>query len=80
MLILRTLAIKISIKIFFILANLILSRKDILKPESFNMNISHQLFDCTITFVNPQHYITNSKDLVRQIQLISIKATRVAQH
>ena len=24
-------------------------------PESFNTNISHQLFDYTITFVNPQH-------------------------
>ena len=24
-------------------------------PESFNTNISHQLFDYTITFVDPQH-------------------------
>ena len=24
-------------------------------PESFNTNISHQLFDYTITFVNSQH-------------------------
>ena len=30
-------------------------------PESFNTNISHQLFDYTITFVNTQHYNTNSK-------------------
>ena len=25
------------------------------KPESFNKNISNQLFDYTITFVNSQH-------------------------
>ena len=30
-------------------------------PESFNMNISHELFDYTITFVNPQHQNTNSQ-------------------
>ena len=29
--------------------------------ESFNTNISHQLFDYTITFVNSQHKNTNSK-------------------
>ena len=29
--------------------------------ESFNTNISHQLFDYTITFANSQHYNTNSK-------------------
>ena len=29
-------------------------------PESFNMNISHQLFDYKITFVNLQREITNS--------------------
>ena len=31
-------------------------------PESFNTNISHQLFDYTITFVNSQRSYTNSKD------------------
>ena len=31
-------------------------------PESFNTNISHQLFDYTITLVNSQHKNTNSKD------------------
>ena len=30
-------------------------------PESFNTNISHQLFDYTITFVNLQHQNTNYK-------------------
>ena len=30
-------------------------------PESFNANTSHQLFDYAITFVNLQHYNTNSK-------------------
>ena len=30
-------------------------------PENFNTNISHQLFDYTITFVNSQHWNTNSK-------------------
>ena len=30
-------------------------------PESFDTNISYQLFDHTITFVNPQHKNTNSK-------------------
>ena len=30
-------------------------------PESFNKNISHQLFDDKITFVNSQHEYTNSK-------------------
>ena len=29
--------------------------KDSCITESFNMNISHQLFDYTLTFVNPQH-------------------------
>ena len=29
--------------------------KNICIPESFNTNISHQLFDYTITFVNSQH-------------------------
>ena len=36
-------------------------RKNFCMPESFNMNISHQLFDKTITFVNSQHKNTNSK-------------------
>ena len=30
-------------------------------PESFNMNISHQLIDFEITFVNSQLEFTNSK-------------------
>jgi hypothetical protein len=30
-------------------------------PENFNTNISHQLFDYTIIFVNPQHWNINSK-------------------
>ena len=30
-------------------------------PESFNTNISHKLFDYTITFVNSQPQDTNSK-------------------
>ena len=30
-------------------------------PESFNTNISHQLFDYIITFVISQHYDLNSK-------------------
>ena len=30
-------------------------------PESFNTNISHQLFDYKITFVNSQHKNINSK-------------------
>ena len=30
-------------------------------PESFNMNISHQLLDYKIAFVNSQHEYTNSK-------------------
>ena len=30
-------------------------------PESSNSNISHQLFNCTIKFVNSQHWNTNSK-------------------
>ena len=34
-------------------------------PESFNMNISHQLFDLAITFVNSQHYNINSKGFKR---------------
>ena len=29
--------------------------------ESFDTNISHQLFDYTITFMNPQHLNSNSK-------------------
>ena len=36
--------------------------KEIFIPESFNMKISHQLFDYIITFVNSQHLNTNSKD------------------
>ena len=35
--------------------------KDICNPESFNTYISPQLFDYTITFVNSQHWNTNSK-------------------
>ena len=31
------------------------------KPETFNTNISHRLFDYIITFVNSQHLNTNSK-------------------
>ena len=31
------------------------------KLESFNINISHQLFDYKITFVNSQRENTNSK-------------------
>jgi hypothetical protein len=35
-------------------------------PETFNTNISHQLLDYTINFVNSQHKNTNSKgDFVR---------------
>ena len=30
-------------------------------PESFNTNISHQLFDYTIIFLNSQNKNTNSK-------------------
>ena len=30
-------------------------------PESFITNISHQLFDCKITFVNSQHENINLK-------------------
>ena len=38
-------------------------------PESFNTNISHQLFDNTKTFVNSQHSNTNSKgDFVLKTQ------------
>ena len=33
----------------------------LLIPESFNTNISHQLFDYKITFKNLQHEHTNSK-------------------
>ena len=34
-------------------------------PERFNTNISHQLFDYTIIFVNSQQWNTNSKgDLI----------------
>ena len=32
-----------------------LHRKIFCIPESFTVNISHQLFDYTITFVNPQY-------------------------
>ena len=35
--------------------------KDICITESFNTNISHQLFDYSITFVNSQGYNTKSK-------------------
>ena len=35
--------------------------KDIFIPESYNTNISHQLLDYTITFVNSQQKNTNSK-------------------
>ena len=42
-------------------------------PESFNTNISHQLFDYTITFVNSQHKKTNSKgDFVPKKGSISV--------
>ena len=38
-------------------------------PESFNTNISHQIFDYTITFLNKQHLNTNSKgDFVLKIR------------
>ena len=36
-------------------------KKLIFIPESFNTEISHQLFDNTLTFVNSQHWNTNSK-------------------
>ena len=40
------------------------------RPESFNMNISHQLFYYKITFVNSQHENTNSKsDFVQKTGL-----------
>ena len=35
--------------------------KPICIPESFNTNISHQLFVYKITYVNSQHKNTNSK-------------------
>ena len=31
-------------------------------PESFNTNISHQIFDYAITFLNSQNQNENSKD------------------
>ena len=34
--------------------------KSICIPESFNTNISYQLFDYKITFINSQHENTNS--------------------
>ena len=38
-------------------------------PKRFNINISHQLLDYKITFVNLQHEKTNSKgDLVQKIR------------
>ena len=37
-----------------------MTRKYFCIPESFNTNISSHLFDYTITFVNSQHYNTNS--------------------
>ena len=33
----------------------IIGRKVYCIPESFNTNISHQLFDYTLTFLNSQH-------------------------
>ena len=43
--------------------------KTILSLIRDNKNISHQLFDYTITFVNSQHQNTNSKgDFVRSFQ------------
>ena len=33
-------------------------------PESFNSNISKQLFDYTITFVNSQHYRTQIHNVI----------------
>jgi hypothetical protein len=43
-------------------------------PESFNTNISHQLFDYTITFENSQHYNKNSKgDFVLQKPVLNAR-------
>ena len=40
-------------------------------PESFNTNISHQHFDYKITFLNSQHWNTNSKgDFVPSQKLV----------
>ena len=41
--------------------NCILLFNGICIPESFNANISHQLFDYTIIFVNSQYQNTNAK-------------------
>ena len=41
--------------------NLSSKQKRFCIPESFNTNISHQLFGYTVTFVNQQHQDTNSK-------------------
>ena len=50
----------------------------------FNTNISHQLFDYTITIVNSQHKNTNSKvDFLLRIgmrKLISIKGLKFPTH
>ena len=48
-----------SVKIFLQVIKLI--TKNICEPESFNTNISHQLFDYTITFENSHHENTYSK-------------------
>ena len=39
-------------------------------PESFNTNISHQLFDYKITSVNSQHYTTQLKKVILYSKLV----------
>ena len=46
------------------LAFFIYCYKHIRIPESFNTNISHQLFDYKITFVNSHRYINSKGNFV----------------
>ena len=49
-------------------------------PESFDTNILHQLFDYTITYVNPQLENTNSKVIFftqKQFETIVLKISGI---
>ena len=42
-------------------------------PECFNTNISHQLFDCIITFLNSQHWNTKLKWFCIQNPVLNVR-------
>ena len=46
-------------------------------PESFNTNISHQIFNYKTTFVNSQHKHTNSKGSKKMLLNVHLKISGI---